>query len=272
MRSASSSVRDSVDNVGVTDEQWDGYLRTYHRDHAGITERLLSRATSHEGRGTAYDWLRSAITSPDLVLDLGCGSAPMRDTFASAPYIGVDLSPDELRLALLSGRSSLVRANALALPLKDRSAPTVIAPMSLMLFTPTRAALEEVARVLRPGGTFAALLPNAWPLLPRDVLTAARLALALRTQPEFPQRLRSRPLAAALRRFGLTVTEDTSRLFLYPITSENDAITAVDGLYLPDLHPDRRAAAIRVLTSRAGRVDLPIPLRRVVATRHQSEG
>jgi hypothetical protein len=56
-------------------------------------------------------------------------------------------------------------------------------------------------------------------------------------------------------------------VFRMPIRDQDDAALAVDSLYLPGLDPRRRTTAISALAQRAGSVSLPIPLRRVIATR-----
>ena len=244
---------------------WDSFLAAYHKTNSGITERLLLRAESPE-RLNPYNWLLAALPPDVLVLDLGCGSAPLQPQLPGR-YVGVDRSSAELRGALDAGRSGVVLADACALPVATGSVHCVVAPMSLMLFDPVETALAEVTRVLTLGGTFAALLPHSGPLGLKDIRAAALLGITLRRRPAFPQRLSRRSLQRSAAQLGLQVRTDTAMLFRLPIRDLDDAALAVDSLYLPDLDPRRRTAAINALAHRAGNLSLPIPLRRVIANR-----
>jgi SAM-dependent methyltransferase len=55
----------------------------------------------------------------------------------------------------------LINARAEALPLPDASADAVVCHMALMLFDDARSVVNELARVIRPGGVFAAVLGPA---------------------------------------------------------------------------------------------------------------
>ena len=244
---------------------WDSFLAAYHSANSGITERLLLRAESRQ-KLNPYGWLLAAVPTDVLVLDLGCGSAPLQPQLTGR-YLGIDRSGAELSGALDLGRSGLVLADACALPVATGSVHCVVAPMSLMLFDPVEAALAEVSRVLAPGGTFAALLPHSGPLGLADLRVAAILGITLRQRPAFPQRLSRSSLQLSAERAGLRIRTDTAMLFRMPIRDVDDAVLAIDSLYLPGLDPRRRSAAIRALAHRAGSLSLPIPLRRVIATR-----
>ncbi len=144
------------------------HLRAIHHDHAGFTESCAMRCRDAEGR-TSYAWLAEAV-EPDrhrVLLDLACGSGPLLQlchaTFpAGMRLIGVDMSPDELALArarLPEGRAQLTEAQAQRLDaLGDGSVDVALCHWALTLMDPVAPVLEEVARVLAPGGRFAALV------------------------------------------------------------------------------------------------------------------
>lgn len=261
--------------------KWPEYLDGYHTAHPGITETLLNRVRGAQS-ASPYAWLAAALPAAALhgvdpargapparltVLDLGCGSAPLEPLLLAHQYVGLDRSAAELKGARLRARGPLVQADALALPLRTDSVDVVLAPMSLMLVQPVDVALAELARVLHPGGMLAALLPNSHPVHAIDLLVAARMAFALRRGAAFPQRLRRRSLARLLTSAGFDVEQDRAQRFALPIASIADAELAVDGLYLPGLSTVRRAHAIEILGAHLGRVELPVPLRRVIARR-----
>jgi len=248
---------------------WPSYLRTYHARNPAITERVLA-ASVHPRAGTPYDWLVEALPDkPGVVLDLACGSAPVHDRLSGARvYVGVDLSPEELREASRSGRGALARADAMRLPLATGSVDAVVCSMAVMLMQPLEHALAEVGRVLRPGGVFAAIRPVGWPALPRDARLVLPLVRGLRGGPQMPQRFVPGRFRRSLAAAGLPVADDRALRFSHPLETVDDAHMAVRALYLPDVPEARKAEAARLLSRQAapGR-DLPVSIRRTVARR-----
>jgi SAM-dependent methyltransferase len=107
------------------------------------------------------------------VLEIGCGSAPCarwlrRD---GADVVALDLSAGMLARAAELNRSTgihvpLVQADAGALPLGDGAVDLACSAFGGLPFVAdVEGALREVARVLRPGGRFAASVnhPMRWP-------------------------------------------------------------------------------------------------------------
>jgi SAM-dependent methyltransferase len=144
------------------------HLRRIHRDHAGFTESCAMRCRDDAGR-SSYAWLAEAV-EPDrheVVLDVACGSGPLLELcHATLPpatrLIGIDLSPDELALArarLPAGRAHLAETQAQRLDfLAAGSVDVALCHWALTLMDPVAPVLEEMARVLGPGGRFAALV------------------------------------------------------------------------------------------------------------------
>ena len=97
--------------------------------------------------------------APSSLLDLGCGTGHLTerlcDRFPSARVIGVDYSPGMLRQAtarLASTTADLVLANAQLLPFDAGSFDVVTCTESFHWYPNQRQALDDIARVLRPGG------------------------------------------------------------------------------------------------------------------------
>ncbi|HUX71692.1 MAG TPA: class I SAM-dependent methyltransferase, partial [Cellulomonadaceae bacterium] len=161
--------------------QWEDYLTDFHRERPGITEAAFEHARDAT-IGSPYEWL--ADTLPDSlgdVLDIACGNAALQPALSGyTSYLGVDLSTAELAGARGLDRGPVVRGDARALPVRDGSIDTVVASMGLMLVRPLRQAVAEIARVLRPGGTVAVLLPSVRPLQIRDVPALVALSVPLR--------------------------------------------------------------------------------------------
>ena len=165
---------------------WRSYLAEFHRERAGIAEAVLSRALS--GDHSPYRWLARAVSAnASTVLDLACGSGPMSRELAQPGrmVIGLDLSEHELALALDRGPGPWIRADALQLPVRDECIDVVTSSMGLVVVQPLTRVVEEVARVLRPGGVLAAIAPAIRPLVPRDLRVLTRINGRLRTKPSF---------------------------------------------------------------------------------------
>lgn len=246
-------------------DSWRRYVAAFHDARPGITEEFLGRADA-----SPYAWLAEPLHDRSgLVLDLACGSAPVRPLLPDADWLGVDASPGELAAAARKGRGPLVRADAARLPLADGSVDAVCAAMCLPVLTPLHQVLAETRRVLRPGGVLAALVPSNRGLSPSGLAGWARVMATLRvTRQPWPNPQARDGLAALLRRSGFDVVADEPRVFKLTLNTGQDAHLLVDALYLPVLNPQRARAAKQSLVRWAvsGR-RLQLPLRRVVAVR-----
>lgn len=254
---------DEGDEGRMDEPEWRRFVAAYHQARPGITERLFALADA-----SPYSWLAEPLRDArGTVLDLACGSAPVREELPDADWVGIDLSAAELAEAARRGRGPLVRADAGALPVASGRAGAVCAAMCLPVVTPLPQVLGEIGRVLRPGGTLAALVPSQTGLSPSGLLSWVRVMAALRAvhQP-WPNPQARDGLAALLRSAGFRVRSDERRVFSLAVDSADAAQLLADALYLPALTPRRAAAARRSLARWAVRGRrLELPLRRVVA-------
>ena len=121
---------------------------------------------------------RLGAASGELLLDLGCGGG--RHTFAALErgldVVAADLDGAVLKDVAAFGRAvmaetagptslSCVNADALRIPFRDESFDRVIASEVFEHIPHDEAAMREVARVLRSGGTAAVTVPRFWPEL-----------------------------------------------------------------------------------------------------------
>jgi ubiquinone/menaquinone biosynthesis C-methylase UbiE len=128
------------------------------------------------------DYERLGVRRGDQLLDLGCGAG--RHAYEAmrrgAHVTALDADAAEIKdvatllramededaaVAATGGRGEGVVANALALPFPSGSFDRVIAAEVLEHIPEDRAALTELSRVLRPGGTMAVTVPRWLPEL-----------------------------------------------------------------------------------------------------------
>ena len=245
---------------------WDGYVEGFHAARPGITESVVRRA--RDGGTDPYDWLAEVVPLRGLVLDLGCGSAPLFRLLAGRSWVGLDTSAAELAAARAAGAGPLLQARASAIPLRDASVDVVVCSMSLMVTTPLPQVIAEIARVLRPGGLLAATIPAAGPLLPPDWLAVAGLIAALGRAPAYPVGHGTARIPALLDGHGLRVTADSRRRFGYALRGPAEAGQFLSSLYLPGTPAARCRLARGYLRFLALlRREMPVPLRRITAER-----
>ncbi len=146
------------------------HLRAVHERYAGFAESCALNCRDEQGRNS-YEWLLEIVdpASCDQLLDLGCGGGALvglcHERFGDeTTLIGVDMSPDELALA----RERLPQAIELHQGVSqnmsfmaDASVDVVLCHWALTLMAPVEPALEEVNRILKPGGVFAAIV-DGW--------------------------------------------------------------------------------------------------------------
>jgi ubiquinone/menaquinone biosynthesis C-methylase UbiE len=124
------------------------------------------------------DFDRLDLKPGDLLLDLGCGAG--RHTFEAlkrgANVVPADLDRSNLPIVAAMGAAMIdageagpaamatpVQADALTLPFADDSFDHVIVSEVLEHIPFDEAAMGEIARVVKPGGTVIATVPRFWP-------------------------------------------------------------------------------------------------------------
>ncbi|WP_245755314.1 methyltransferase domain-containing protein [Actinopolyspora alba] len=240
-------------------EDWRGYLAAFHAHRPGVTERVFARLDDDP-----YEWVTAPLRElgSGLVVDLACGSAPTRPWLRERRWVGVDHSAEELAAAAGAGRGPLVRARADALPVATGAAGAVCAAMAL----PLPVVLDEIRRVLRPGGALVALVPARIGLDPAGWFAWLRVLRAAGVPaPRWPNPRAREHLGGVLDRAGFEVLDSERRVFSFPLQSPEDAAVLLESLYDPARPPSRptdpRVAAAVAESVRA----LPMPLRRIVA-------
>lgn len=244
----------------------DATLRWFGNRQPGAMEEVLSRC--YGGQRTPYEWLaRSVSASANLVLDLACGAGAMIERLQrpGRTIIGLDRSESELAEAAARGRGPLVQGHASYLPFADESFDVVVTSLGVGVVADRFRFLEEAARVLRPGGVFAALTPSLRPMNLDDLRLNSRLASYLRVPPHLPGTTEFKA-KQALAEVGLTKAEDARAKYYYEVANEEDAVRLLAGLRASS-DPERAGSAVEFLRSRfsVGPVRVALPMRRIIA-------
>ena len=156
---------------------FEALLHLYYKLHPEPTDELHEIHLAHlageqDQAQTALDLIEGQrpFVAGDLVLEVGCGLGHYLATAADRVehVVGVDLSVAFLVLARkrLGGRGLLVAAEAEHLPFRDGTYAAVIAADVLEHLADQRRSLEEIGRVLSPGGSLFLSTPNRYSLAP----------------------------------------------------------------------------------------------------------
>jgi arsenite methyltransferase len=160
-------------NTGPIQAAWASPIGSMLYDNGQALSRRLLNALAHP-----TEWLD--IPSGGLALDVGSGPGAVTSSLADAAApgglaLGVDISEPMLDRAVRNESGSevgFVRADAQRLPFRDNVFDAAVSMAVLQLIPNPTAALSEMARVLRPGGRLAIMVPTAgraarfWQMLP----------------------------------------------------------------------------------------------------------
>lgn len=145
----------------------------------------------NRGHSPLYEFGLSHIDLPRAgrILDAGCGGGELLRRMAArcpeAALSGIDVSPTSVaaalhrnRRAIQTGRMEICEATVEALPWSDATFDLVTACETVYFWPDPVRAFREIARVMKPGGTFAVILEVADPEAARlwtDALPSMRV-------------------------------------------------------------------------------------------------
>jgi arsenite methyltransferase len=148
-------------NAGAIQAAWASQLGSMLYDNAqALTRRFISAWQ------LPIDWLN--IPAGGVALDVGSGPGNVTASLARAAgpgglALGVDISEPMLSRAVSAQAGpnvGFLRADAQRLPFREASVDAAISLAVLQLVPNPAAALAEIARVLRPGGRMAIMVPT----------------------------------------------------------------------------------------------------------------
>src|SRR6202046_792890 len=152
---------DVAKNNGAIQAAWASTIGSFFYDNAqALTRRFI--AAWH----LPIDWLD--VPQGGVALDVGAGPGSITASLAHAAgpdglALGVDISEPMLARAVRAAAGPQVgflRADAQRLPLRDETVDAAVSIAVLQLIPDPAATLSEIARVLRPGGRLAVMVPT----------------------------------------------------------------------------------------------------------------
>lgn len=185
----------------------DGLLRTLGRQArkpSGWWGRMVYGHMAAYGHRPLTRWAMSFmdVQPTDRVLDIGCGSGTatqlIAQTASEGSVAGVDYSQDMVQQALKRNaaavrlrRVEIQRGNVSALPYDDESFDKVIAVETFYFWPDPVPNLQEVRRVIRPGGLLALAMEGSReaPNPQRHAALAARMGFSLYSGAEMEEML-----------------------------------------------------------------------------------
>jgi len=147
-------------NTGPIQAVWASSIGSMLYDNAQAISRRFVSALQHP-----VEWLN--IPQGGVALDVGSGPGSITASLARAVgsyglALGVDISEPMLARAVRAEAGPQVgflRADAQRLPLRDQTVDAVVSIAVLQLIPDPFATLSDIARVLRPGGRLAVMVP-----------------------------------------------------------------------------------------------------------------
>jgi len=145
-------------------------LLTYYRAQAVDKERMYAKPFRRYQQRRRLEVVREfareagGLGSSPQILDVGCGdgygSTMVLDGFPYTTFVGLDLSAAKLCVARANLRNSrVVLGDAERLPLSDKCFDMAFSLETLEHLLDPSKALQEISRVLRPGGVFFLSVP-----------------------------------------------------------------------------------------------------------------
>ncbi|BBY39745.1 methyltransferase [Mycobacterium mantenii] len=149
-------------NTGPIQAAWASAIGSMLYDNAQALSRRWISAWQ-----LPLEWL--AVPQGGIALDVGSGPGNITASLARAAgpeglALGVDISEPMLARAVRNEAGpqvGFIKADAQRLPLRDNTIDVAISTAVLQLVPDPSAALAEIARVLRPGGRLAVMVPTA---------------------------------------------------------------------------------------------------------------
>lgn len=224
------------------------------RDQYTTEDRLETRRSvwhpTHDGLDPETEALRAidrALVGDARILEVGCGTGVMAQRIGDLPgvtIVATDFSPRFVELTAARGIDAR-QADICYLPFEDHAFDVVFAGWMLYHVRDLERALNEVRRVLRPGGTFVAVTDG------KDHLADLRREAG--GKPEITQFSSETGESVLRRRFPDVRRHDLETRAVFPDHASAQAYldSTGDGFVLPPFEGEREyAGAVTVFEAR----------------------
>jgi SAM-dependent methyltransferase len=155
-----------LSHILPSDSDWVDHLIEAHKVAPSMTPQAYAPHKTKTGKNS-YEILADSLTEKhSTVLDLACGDGHLIQYLLpklgqNAKIHAVDMSNGELDIAKATYKDPRIQfyeAKAQGLPLEDRSVDLALSHMAFMLMIPLEPVVSELARTIKPGGKFAAVI------------------------------------------------------------------------------------------------------------------
>lgn len=146
----------------------ESFLKNFHKKNPGCTSSCWLYGKAADGR-TSYEYVSESLLKnphPAVVLDLACGDGVLMEILhhhkiPGLELFGLDMSEGELEAARrrLQGMPvTLLEGRAQAMPFENDKFDFIFCHLALMLMNEADLVLAEIHRVLKPQGSFSAII------------------------------------------------------------------------------------------------------------------
>lgn len=154
--------------ITPTNEDWEIHLIEAHCKEPSMSPDAFAGFRTEDGHNS-YEVLAQGLRNQKQnleVIDLACGDGHLipkllEQLGSKAKIYGVDMAPEGLEIArqqIRDPRVSFYQARAQQLPFLDGSIDHIFCHMAFMLMLPIDEVVDEIRRVLKPGGRFHAVI------------------------------------------------------------------------------------------------------------------
>mgnify|MGYP001145125792 CR=1 FL=1 len=136
-------------------------MSEYYLEYMSDQERFPRAGFNRSKRLFVERMIRRRVPAGGRVLDLGCGPGWVSHNLIGEYHvIGMDIELDAVQLCRLRYDADYLVGNAFHLPVESQACDAVIFTEAIEHFVDPNPALDEIARVLKPGGLALITTPN----------------------------------------------------------------------------------------------------------------